>query len=91
MLDSAHKAGTVTGLTAEVGATVTSGNYSATVDEEGDWKMKLILLEGRNRAYFTASDKAGNETTAAIIINYDAPTSTTVAPTTTRASCAWCR
>ena len=70
--------------TTEAGAVVTSGNYSATVDEAGDWKIKLVLLEGRNRAYFTASDKAGNETTAAIVVNYDAPAlTTTKAPATT--------
>ena len=71
--------------TTEPGATVTSGNYSATVDEDGKWKIKLVLLDGRNRAYFTAADSSGNESTAAVVVVYDAPdpTTTTPAPTTT--------
>jgi hypothetical protein len=68
----------------EKGATIKSGNYFATVDEDGNWKIKLSLLAGRNRAYFTSSDKAGNEATVGIVVNYDAPaTTTTEAPSTT--------
>ena len=71
----------------EPGALVTSGNYSAEVDEEGNWSIVLVLLEGGNRAFFTASDEAGNEETAQVTVVYDPPATTsaptTAAPTTT--------
>ncbi len=69
--------------TTEKGAAVTSGSFEADVDEDGNWTIKLVLREGRNRAYFTATDKAGNSETVSITVTYDPPTTTTSTTTTT--------
>ena len=69
--------------TTEPGATVTSGSYAADVADSGDWSIRLVLREGRNRAYFTATDAAGNSETASITITYEPPVATTSSTTTT--------
>jgi hypothetical protein len=71
-----------TGVT-ERGAEVFSGPFEAEIDAQGDWAINLVLAPGANGASFTARDAAGNETSVRIIVNYDAPDSTT---TTTKAS-----
>jgi hypothetical protein len=66
----------------EAGATVTSGTYGANMSEDGDWSIKLVLREGRNRAYFTSTDAAGNSETISVTVNYDPPSTTTSSTTT---------
>lgn len=77
--------------TTEPGATVTSGPFEATVDDDGTWSLKLVLAPGANGAAFTARDAAGNATSVRIVVTYDPPVSTTTttsppATTTTAAS-----
>ena len=67
--------------TTEPGATVTSGSYQADVDD-GAWSIKLVLREGRNRAYFTATDKAGNSQTESVSVVYEPPATTTSSTST---------
>jgi hypothetical protein len=69
--------------TTEAGVSVTSGSYSADVTENGEWTIKLVLREGRNRAYFTATDDAGNSETASVSVVYDPPETTTSTSTST--------
>ena len=57
----------------EPGARVFAGDYEADVDDEGNWRIVLILNEGGNLARFTASDEAGNKSTAEVKAYYDAP------------------
>ena len=58
----------------EPGARVFAGKYEADVDDEGNWRIVLILThEGANNATFTAHDEAGNESTASVQAYYDAP------------------
>ena len=57
----------------EPGARVFAGDYEADVDDEGNWRIVLILNEGGNLARFTASDEAGNKSTAEVKAFYDAP------------------
>jgi hypothetical protein len=67
-------------------AEVFSGPFEAETDGSGNWSINLILAPGANGASFTARDETGNETTARIVVTYDAPdttTTTTKAPTTT--------
>ncbi len=59
--------------TTEPGAVVTAGRFEANVDDEGNWAIVLVLKEGGNRARFTATDAAGNETTKAITVYYEEP------------------
>ena len=73
--------------TTEPGSTVRSGNYKAKVDEDGNWRIRLALLKGRNRAHFTAMDTNGNEAIASISVTYEPPQTTTTKkprPTTTK-------
>ena len=72
-----------TGVT-ERGAEVFSGPFEAETDAQGDWAINLVLAPGANGASFTARDAAGNETSVRIVVNYDAPDSTT--PTTKASS-----
>ncbi|MGB5432122.1 MAG: hypothetical protein WBO21_03855 [Acidimicrobiia bacterium] len=71
-----------TGVT-ERGAEVFSGPFEAETDAQGDWAINLVLAPGANGASFTARDAAGNESSVRIVVNYDAPDSTTT--TTTKA------
>lgn len=68
--------------TTEPGATVTSGSYAADVTADGEWTIKLVLRDGRNRAYFTATDDAGNSETASVSVVYEAPATTTTSTST---------
>jgi hypothetical protein len=74
--------------TTERGATVSSGPYEASVGDDGDWEIQLVLAPGPNGAIFTARDDAGNTTDVRIVITYEEPqaattTTTTRAPSTT--------
>jgi hypothetical protein len=71
--------------TTEPGAEVFIGPYDADVDPGGDWAINVVLAAGPNCAVVTARDSAGNESQQRVVINYDAPTTTTTkAPTTTQ-------
>jgi hypothetical protein len=71
--------------TTEPGASVFIGPYDADVDPGGDWAINVVLAAGPNGAVVTARDSAGNEAQQRIVVNYDAPeTTTTKAPTTTK-------
>jgi hypothetical protein len=71
--------------TTEPGAEVFIGPYDADVDPGGDWAINVVLAAGPNGAVVTARDSAGNESQQRLVINYDAPTTTTTkAPTTTQ-------
>ena len=61
----------------EPGARVFAGPWEAEVEESGEWHIVLILSEGSNLAKFTATDDAGNESTASVTVHYDPPTTTT--------------
>ena len=69
--------------TSEAGATVASGPYAATMSDNGNWTIKLAVIDGANGAKFTATDKAGNAASTHIVVNYDEPSSS---PTTTKAA-----
>jgi len=56
----------------EPGATVIAGGkWEATVSEEGQWSIQLVLSVGANGASFVATDQAGNETSARITVHLD--------------------
>lgn len=57
----------------EPGARVYAGDYEADVDEEGNWRIVLILWEGGNTATLTAVDESGNEASASVHVYYDPP------------------
>jgi hypothetical protein len=59
--------------TTEPGSVVAAGPYQAEVDSEGRWSIVLLLNPGGNLASFTATDAAGNTTTASVSVTYDAP------------------
>lgn len=44
----------------EPGATVTAGPYPAEVDDDGHWRIELILSPGANSTTFAATDADGN-------------------------------
>lgn len=68
--------------TTEPGASVAAGQYSADVDDAGNWSIVLVLSPGANGARFVATDAAGNQTEARVTVHYDVPepTTTTKAP-----------
>lgn len=77
--------------TTEPGATVTSGPFDATVDDDGSWSLMLVLSPGPNGAVFTARDAAGNTTSVRIVVTYERPeptTTTTAPPNTTTTTAA---
>lgn len=57
----------------EPGARVTAGPYEAAVTSEGGWSITLVLSPGGNGATFTATDQAGNSSTARITVYYEPP------------------
>jgi len=67
--------------TSEPGARVASGPYAATMSDNGDWTIKLAVVDGANGASFTATDKAGNSASTRIVVNYSEPKA---APPTTK-------
>lgn len=71
--------------TTEPGASVSSGPFDATVDDDGSWSLQLVLAPGDNGAVFSARDGAGNTTDVRVVVTYSPPTTTTTtrAPSTT--------
>jgi hypothetical protein len=59
------------------GTVVFAGKWEADVDADGNWTIVLVLSEGANRAKFTATDAAGNQSVASITVHYKPATSTT--------------
>jgi NAD-dependent dihydropyrimidine dehydrogenase PreA subunit len=59
--------------TTEPGAKVAAGRWQADVDGSGNWVLTLVLSEGANRATFTATDPAGNTSTASVVVHYHPP------------------
>jgi hypothetical protein len=55
----------------EPGAHVFAGPYEADVDEEGNWRIVLILSPGGNLVTFTATDEAGNTSEASVKVFLD--------------------
>ncbi|MDH5421642.1 MAG: hypothetical protein OEY55_07555 [Acidimicrobiia bacterium] len=68
--------------TTEPGAAVRAGRYEADVAPDGTWSIVLILSPGSNRAVFTATDVAGNETTAQVVVDYKRSVADTTTTTT---------
>lgn len=56
----------------EPGARVLAGRYEADVDDEGNWRIVLILSPGGNLVSFKAKDDAGNVTEKSIKVYLDA-------------------
>ena len=69
--------------TVERGASVRSGPFEATVNDDGTWSISLAVVAGANGASLTATDSAGNTTSARIVVHYTPPTTTTKTPTPT--------
>jgi hypothetical protein len=67
--------------TSEPGAIVSSGPFPATMDENGNWTIKLVVIAGYNNTVFTALDPADNATSVRAVVFYDPPST----PTTTKA------
>ena len=54
----------------EPGTSVHAGPFAATVGDDGSWSLMLIAQEGDNTVTFTATDDAGNTTTATVTVTY---------------------
>ncbi len=67
--------------TSEPGAIVSSGPFPATMDENGNWTIKLVVTAGYNNTVFTALDPTDNATSVRAVVFYDPPNT----PTTTKA------
>lgn len=61
---------TFKGIT-EPGAKISAGKFTGEVGEEGQWRMQVILREGRNRVVVTATDAAGNTATDVVVVFYE--------------------
>jgi hypothetical protein len=68
--------------TVEKGATVHSGPFEAEVNDDGTWSISLTVVAGANGASFTATDSAGNRSSARIVVNYSPPQTTTTKAST---------
>ena len=66
---------------AEPGAIVAAGPYVAESDDEGNWRIVLVLGAGANEVKFTATDPAGNHSYAVITVHYEKPTPRKSRPT----------
>ncbi len=80
--------------TSEPGAKVYSGPYDASVDEDGDWTLRLVVSSEGSQAKITAQDRAGNSATKSVLVTYSpAPppptTTTTTKGTATSTSTTW--
>lgn len=58
---------------AEIDSIVAAGPYVADMDEEGNWRIVLVLSPGANNAKLTATDAAGNQSVATVKVYYDVP------------------
>jgi hypothetical protein len=60
--------------TTEPGAgVVAGGTYAAYVDADGVWSIQLVLAPGPNGATFVATDEAGNQSVAKLVVHLDVP------------------
>jgi hypothetical protein len=57
----------------EPGARVFAGPYEADVNDEGGWRIVLILSSGSNHATLKATDAAGNVSQASVSVIYAPP------------------
>lgn len=57
----------------EPGAKVYAGQFPASVDAEGNWRIELILSPGANGAVITATDAAGNVGRDKVTVWLDVP------------------
>ncbi|MFV1962207.1 MAG: hypothetical protein ACC658_10270 [Acidimicrobiia bacterium] len=57
----------------EPNARVFSGDYEADVDEEGNWRVVLLLSKGGTTVTIKAIDEAGNKSADQVQVFYDAP------------------
>jgi len=72
--------------TAEAAAVVSIGTAPALLDEKGNWAAGVELVPGPNSITVTATDPAGNVTTAVVSVTFSVPPpSTTPATTATTA------
>lgn len=72
--------------TAEAAAVVSIGATPALLDEKGNWAAGVELVPGPNSVTVTATDPAGNVTTAVVSVTFSVPPpSTTPATTATTA------
>ncbi len=60
----------------EPGSRVFAGEYEADVNDNGAWRIVLVLGDGGNLATFKAIDEAGNKSTASVKVYYDPPDET---------------
>ena len=68
--------------TVEKGAHVRSGPFEAEVSDDGTWSISLTVVAGANGASFTATDSAGNTSSARIVVTYSPPQTTTTKAST---------
>ena len=66
--------------TSEPAAVVSSGPYKAEMEEDGDWELSLVVVDGANGASFEARDEAGNTSSVRIVVHYEESQSTTTQP-----------
>ena len=57
----------------EPGARVFAGQYEADVNDDGGWRIVLILSPGANHATLKAKDAAGNVSEASVSVTYAVP------------------
>lgn len=75
--DEVHSSYIVFSGTSEPGAYVRSGPFDADTNDDGTWSIGLVMIDGANRAIFTAIDAAGNTTEVRLTIYYAKPKPTT--------------
>lgn len=67
--------------TTEPGASVVAASkFGVDVDAAGNWSIDLVLAPGKNGASFTATDAAGNQARASIVVWLDVPEEPKEAP-----------
>jgi hypothetical protein len=66
--------------TSEPGARVAVGFASAITDALGTWQIPISLSEGSNTLTLAATDDAGNQTLAVLVLTYAPPAPTTLPP-----------
>lgn len=57
----------------EPGATVTYRERVASMGDDGQWQIRVLLTAGRNRITVTATDAAGNSAHASVVVFYIPP------------------
>ena len=64
---------TFIGSTEPGAGVVAGGTYAAYVDADGVWSIQLVLAPGANGATFVATDEAGNQSVAKLVVHLDVP------------------